>query len=75
MTKAAAPKKTEKPTTAPRTPSKRTSVSKASFDDIQRRAFFLYVERGQNGGSELDDWFRAESELSSSKSSGRRRAA
>jgi len=32
-------------------------------DEIQRRAYELYVQRGQSDGYALDDWLRAESEL------------
>jgi hypothetical protein len=30
---------------------------------IRRRAYELYVERGNQSGSELDDWLRAEEEI------------
>ena len=30
---------------------------------IQRRAYELYVERGNQSGSELDDWLQAEEEV------------
>jgi outer membrane protein TolC len=30
---------------------------------IQRRAYELYVERGNQSGSELDDWLQAEQEV------------
>ena len=32
-------------------------------EEIQRRAYELYVQRGQADGYALDDWLRAESEL------------
>jgi hypothetical protein len=32
-------------------------------DEIQRRAYELYVQRGQADGYDLDDWLRAETEL------------
>jgi hypothetical protein len=32
-------------------------------EDIQRRAYEIYVQRGQADGHALDDWLRAESEL------------
>jgi hypothetical protein len=32
-------------------------------EQIQRRAYKLYVERGNQSGSELDDWFQAEEEI------------
>jgi hypothetical protein len=30
---------------------------------IRRRAYELYVERGNQSGSELDDWLQAEEEM------------
>ena len=30
---------------------------------IRRRAYQLYLERGSQPGSELDDWLRAEAEI------------
>ena len=30
---------------------------------IQRRAYELYVQRGNRSGSELDDWLQAEDEI------------
>ena len=33
------------------------------FDSISRRAYELFENRGSTYGSDLDDWFRAESEL------------
>jgi len=30
---------------------------------IQRRAYELYVQRGNQSGSELDDWLQAEEEI------------
>ena len=30
---------------------------------IQRRAYELYVQRGNRSGSELDDWLQAEEEI------------
>jgi hypothetical protein len=34
-------------------------------DDIRRRAYQIYQERGGVPGRELEDWFQAESELRS----------
>jgi hypothetical protein len=34
-----------------------------AYDDIARRAYELYQERGGNEGQEVDDWLRAEAEL------------
>ena len=30
---------------------------------VRRRAYELYVQRGNESGSELDDWFQAEEEI------------
>jgi len=32
-------------------------------EQVRRRAYELYVERGNQSGSEFDDWLQAESEL------------
>jgi Protein of unknown function (DUF2934) len=32
-------------------------------ENIRRRAYELYVERGNESGSELDDWLQAEEEI------------
>ena len=32
-------------------------------EGIQRRAYELYVQRGNQSGSELDDWLQAEEEV------------
>jgi hypothetical protein len=32
-------------------------------EQIQRRAYELYIERGNQSGSELDDWLQAETEI------------
>jgi hypothetical protein len=34
-----------------------------SHEDIRRRAYEIYLERGDAPGNELDDWLRAEREL------------
>ena len=40
------------------------SVENAEHDeDIRRRAYEIYLERGEQPGSELDDWLQAEREL------------
>jgi hypothetical protein len=63
--------------TAPRTAAPRVARSKATpapapvapapapaHDAIARRAFELFVERGYTHGHAMEDWLRAESELS-----------
>ncbi len=32
-------------------------------DEIRRRAYELYEQRGREGGRDLEDWLRAESEV------------
>ena len=34
---------------------------------VHRRAYELYVERGNESGSELDDWLQAEEEIRSAE--------
>jgi len=36
--------------------------SAARQEEIRRRAYEIYLERGEQPGSELDDWLRAENE-------------
>ena len=35
----------------------------ARDEEIRRRAYAIYLERGQQPGRELDDWLQAEREL------------
>lgn len=44
----------------PRVPSEGNA---ALEENIRRRAYEIYFERGEQSGSELDDWFQAEREL------------
>lgn len=44
-----------------RTPSAQSEPNLA--EEIQRRAYELYVQRGQHDGYALDDWLKAENEL------------
>jgi hypothetical protein len=42
----------------------RVSVEKSARDeDIRRRAYEIYLERGEQPDRELDDWLQAEVEL------------
>jgi hypothetical protein len=44
-----------------------TSMHRApNCEDIRRRAYEVYLERGSLPGNELDDWLQAERELSGS---------
>jgi hypothetical protein len=41
-----------------------TSITTAARDaEIRRRAYEIYLERGEQPGRELDDWLQAEREL------------
>jgi hypothetical protein len=42
-----------------------TTVAAPERDRIAMRAYELYLERGRGEGRELDDWLRAEQEVSS----------
>jgi Protein of unknown function (DUF2934) len=43
---------------------KETPIETLSLEErIRRRAYELYVQRGSQSGSELDDWLQAEEEL------------
>jgi hypothetical protein len=46
-----------------------------STDDIARRAYEIYLERGQADGFDRDDWLRAERELGARASGASRRAS
>jgi Protein of unknown function (DUF2934) len=39
----------------------------AAEDEVRRRAYALYEERGGEQGHDWDDWFRAEQEVRSAK--------
>jgi len=34
-----------------------------THDDVATRAYYLFLERGAQQGSDLEDWLRAEREL------------
>ena len=38
-------------------------VNSARDEEIRRRAYLIYLERGEQTGRELDDWLQAEREL------------
>jgi hypothetical protein len=43
---------------------KKLAIEELSLQErIRRRAYELYVERGNESGSELDDWLQAEEEI------------
>jgi hypothetical protein len=51
---------TESQTVSPDGP---TDAPRPAYDDIARRAYELYQQRGSGDGQEVDDWLRAEAEL------------
>jgi hypothetical protein len=50
------------------------NVEQVAQADIARRAFELYCARGGQDGSDVEDWLRAERELSTSPAQPRRRS-
>lgn len=49
---------------SPRPPATNTSsYPSVSEEQVRRRAYELYMQRGGQGGSHVDDWYRAEAEL------------
>jgi Protein of unknown function (DUF2934) len=45
-------------------PAKETPTERLSLEErIRRRAYELYLQRGNQPGSELDDWLQAEEEM------------
>jgi len=50
-------------------PIKTPTIESLSLEErIRRRAYELYVQRGDQSGSELDDWLQAEEEIRSARS-------
>jgi len=57
-----------RPTAIPRqTPTQVTKSTPDLQEQIRRRAYELYEQRGRDDGHELDDWLQAESELTQQK--------
>ena len=45
-------------------PAKALDIETLSIEErIERRAYELYVQRGNQSGSELEDWLQAEAEV------------
>ncbi|MBU0764761.1 MAG: DUF2934 domain-containing protein [Bacteroidetes bacterium] len=65
--KAPAKKTTEKPAAKTRKNPKAKVASKetkaVTDEAIRQRAYEIYLERGENGGSPVTDWIQAEKEL------------
>ena len=43
----------------------RSVVNQAREEEIKRRAYEIYLERGEDPGRDLEDWLQAEGELAS----------
>jgi hypothetical protein len=56
------PKSTEAP--ASKVKSKAATKAKPTQDEIAKRAYEIYLERGATPGDPMQDWLRAEHELS-----------
>jgi Protein of unknown function (DUF2934) len=54
------------PTALPTAPPPTESASEVQ-EQIRRRAFELYEERGRTDGRDLEDWLQAESEVTQKK--------
>jgi hypothetical protein len=55
---------TEPQATSSRAEPGETSIGNSGRDEqIRRRAYEIYLERGEQPGRELDDWLRAKCEL------------
>jgi Protein of unknown function (DUF2934) len=50
-------------TTQTAEPGQAPAANAARDEDIRRRAYEIYLERGEQPGRELDDWLQAEREL------------
>ncbi len=53
----------------------RTSKTAPTLEQIQARAYEIYLERGGAPGNQIDDWLRAERELASDAPTKPRRSA
>jgi hypothetical protein len=45
------------------TPEEASAGNSGRDEEIRRRAYEIYLERGEQPGGELDDWLQAEREL------------
>src|SRR5262249_52072280 len=70
MPKASSPRKTAtSPPVASTPPQPLTDASEPSEQDIRLRAYQRYLERGQQPGTDFDDWIAAERDLHSERRS------
>jgi hypothetical protein len=60
-------KPTQTMPTPSRTITQRTEPTSDLQEQIRRRAYELYEQRGRDDGHELDDWLQAEAELTQSR--------
>jgi hypothetical protein len=58
---------TRTPTMPSRTTHQITKSTRELQEQIRRRAYELYEQRGRDDGHELDDWLQAESEVTQQK--------
>ena len=64
--KASGSKEAKQPSLEPEvTGEERSVVNSAREQEIRRRAYELYLERGEEPGRDLEDWLEAERELAS----------
>jgi hypothetical protein len=47
----------------PQQPGKKKGESSRLEEQIRKRAHEIYLQRGEQAGSELDDWLQAEAEI------------
>jgi len=55
---------------APQMSGDTAAAPRADRDAVARRAYELYLARGGGEGSDMDDWLRAEQELSKDRGTG-----
>jgi hypothetical protein len=60
---------------SPKAKNPRTAKKHPTQEEIALRAYHIYLERGGVPGNELEDWTRAERELSEENGKRRRKAA
>jgi hypothetical protein len=58
-----ASKRTQPESAEKATPDDADSPNTVTDEQIAERAYYIHLERGATGGSDLDDWLQAEQEL------------
>jgi hypothetical protein len=66
------PKAASKTGTTPKPTTGNATAALPSTDDIAKRAYELYLQRGSESGYEVEDWLQAEAELVAAASSATR---